>query len=114
MAGYTDATKNAAVNAIAALGAYISGHTADPGTTGTNEVAGGSYARQLTTWGAASAGVRAGSQISASIPASTTITHQGVWSASSGGTFIGSVALSSPEVFGSAGTWQHTPTISAG
>lgn len=113
MAGYTDATKNAAVNAIAALGVYISAHTADPGTTGTSEVSGGSYARQATTWGTAAAGVRAGTQISASIPAGTTITHQGVWSAVSAGTFIGSVALTSPEVFGSAGTWQHTPTISA-
>lgn len=113
MAGYTDATKNAAINAVAALGTYISAHTADPGTTGTSEVTGGSYARQATTWGAASAGVRAGTQISASIPAGTTITHFGVWSASTGGTFVGSIALSSPEVFGSAGTWQHTPTISA-
>lgn len=113
MAGYTDATKNAAVNAIAGLGVYISAHTADPGTTGTSEVAGGSYARQATTWGAASAGVRAGSQISASIPAGTTITHWGIWSASTAGTFVGGFALSASEVFGSAGTWQHTPTIAA-
>lgn len=113
MAGYVDATKNASVNAIAALGVYISGHTADPGTTGTSETSGGSYARQATTWGAAAAGVRAGSQISTPIAAGVTLTHWGIWSASSGGTFVGSFALSAPEVFGSAGTWQHTPTITS-
>ena len=103
--------KNAAVDGIAAAGAYISAHTADPGSTGTSEVSGGSYARQQTTWGAASAGSRAGSQVSIPIPASTTVAYWGIWSAASGGTFLGGWALSASEVFGSAGTLQHTPTI---
>lgn len=108
---YTTAALNGAVNGIAGLGTYISFHTADPSTTGANEVTGGSYARQATTWAAASSGSRVGSQISASIPAGTTVTHWGIWSASTAGTFLYGGALSASETFGSAGTLQHTPTI---
>jgi hypothetical protein len=104
---------NAAVNGIAAAGTYISAHTADPGSTGTSEVAGGSYARQQTTWGTAAAGERVGSQVAIPIPAGTTVTHWGVWSAVSGGTFLGGFQLSAPETFGSAGTQNHTPTLDA-
>jgi hypothetical protein len=102
---------NAAANGIATAADRISAHTADPGSTGTSEVAGGSYARQTTTWAVAAGGSRVGSQITASIPAGTTITHWGLWS--SGGTFHGGFALAAPEEFGSAGTWNHTPTLTA-
>lgn len=108
---FTDTTLNAAVDAIAALGTWISAHTADPSTTGANEVTGGSYARQQTTWGAASSGDRAGSEVSIPIPAATTVTHWGIWSASTAGTFIGGFALDAQEAFGSAGTLDHTPTL---
>ena len=110
---YVTAGLNAAVDGIAAAGARISFHTADPGATGTSEVSGGGYSRPLTTWAAASGGARVGSQVTASIPASTTVTYWGVWSAASGGTFLGGFALAAPEAFGSAGTIQHTPTLSA-
>lgn len=104
---------NAAVNGIAAAGTYISGHTADPSTGGSNEVTGGSYARQQTTWGSASGGERVGSQVTVPIPAGTTVAYWGLWSAVSGGTFLGGFQLSAPEVFGSAGNWLHTPTLDA-
>lgn len=108
---FVTATLNAAVNAIAAIGDYISAHDGDPSTTGANEVTGGSYARQQTTWAAASGGERAGSEVSIPIPASTTVTHWGIWSASSGGTFVGGFALADEEAFGAAGTLDHTPTL---
>jgi len=104
---------NAAVNGIASAGTYISAHTADPSTGGGSEVAGGSYARQQTTWGTASAGSRAGSQVSIPIPAATSVTHWGIWSASTAGTFLGGFALAATETFGAAGTLNHTPTITA-
>jgi hypothetical protein len=113
MATFTDASLNAAIDAVAALGTWVSMHTGNPGTTGANEVAGGSYGRQQTTWGAASGGARAGSQVTINIPAATTITHWGFWSASSAGTFRGGDALDASETFGSAGTIAHTPTIDA-
>lgn len=115
MAGFNDTALNVMVNALAAAGTYISAHTADPGTTGTSEVAGGSYARVQTTWGTAGTGAtggdRAGSEVSINIPASTTVTHWGIWSASTSGTFYGGFALTSSEAFGSAGVLKHTPTL---
>lgn len=111
--GYTNASKNVALDAIGSAASYISFHTADPGSTGTSEVAGGSYARVQTTWGAASAASKAGSQITANIPASTTITHWGLWTASTSGTFHYGGALSASETFGGAGTYLFTPTLTA-
>lgn len=108
---FTDTTLNAAVDAIAALGTWISAHTGDPSTTGANEVTGGSYGREQTTWGAASAGDRVGSEVSIAIPAGTTVTHWGIWSAENAGTFVGGFALDAEEAFGSAGTLDHTPTL---
>jgi hypothetical protein len=105
------AARNAAVDALAALGAYISLHTADPGITGASEVAGGTYVRKLTTWAAASTGSRAGSLVNVPVPAGTTVTHAGVWSAASAGTFVGGIVLSAPETFGATGSYDYTPTL---
>jgi hypothetical protein len=111
--GFTDAVLNDAVEAVTALGDWISAHTGDPGTTGANEVTGGSYARGQTTWGAASSGDQTGSQVSLVIPGGNTVTHWGIWSASSGGTFIGGFELDNSEGFGSDGVLNVTPTIDA-
>lgn len=107
---FNDSALNDMVNGVAAA-TWISAHTADPGSTGTSEAAGGTYARQQTTWGAASSGDRVGSQVHVPVPAGTTITHWGLWSAVSGGVFKGGFALTAPEVFGAAGTLDHTPTL---
>jgi len=106
---FTTAGLNAGVDGIASAGARILFFTADPGTTITNEVSG--TGRPTTTWAAASTGSRAGSQVSAPIPANTTVTHWGIGTAATGGTLLYSAPLSAPEPFGSAGTIQHTPTI---
>lgn len=106
---FTAAGLNAGVDGIASAGTRISFHTADPGTTGASEVTG--TGRPATTWAAASNGSRAGSQVSAPIPGTTTVTHWGVWSAATGGTFLYGGALAAGETFGSAGTIQHTPTL---
>lgn len=111
--GFTDAALNAGVDAVKALGTWISAHTGDPGTTGANEVTGGTYAREQTTWGAASSGDTTGSQVSIDIPAGTTVTHWGIWSASSGGTFRNGSEISPSEGFGSAGVLNITPTLDA-
>lgn len=93
---FTSATKEAGATAVTGLGSWISLHTADPGTTGTGEVTGGSpaYARKQTTWTAGAAdGVVNGSAVTFDVPAGT-YTHVGVWSAASSGTFVGGFALS--------------------
>lgn len=109
---YTTAGLNAAVDGIASAGTRISFHTADPGSTGANEVS--TTGRPATIWGAASNGSRAGSQVSAPIGAGVSVTHWGIFSAASGGTFIYGGALGATETFGAGGTLQHTPTITVG
>jgi len=111
--GYTDAVKNAMLDLTDETGGSvpiedISLHTADPGTDGSNEVTGGSYARVAVTWGAASGGVKSNSaQLVFNVPAGTTITHVGGWD---GSTFRGGGALSAPQEFATSGTY----TIAAG
>lgn len=110
---FTNAAKEAGALAITALGAYISLHTADPGTTGTSEATGGSpaYARKLTTWsGGASDGSVPGSQVTFDLP-SGTYTHMGIWSAASGGSFVAGFALSAPATLSGQGQTLITPTV---
>lgn len=111
--GYTNTPKNAALDTIGSAAAWISIHTADPGSTGTSEVTGGTYARVQTTWGSASSASKTGSQVTVNIPASTTVTHWGFWTASSGGTFYYGGALPNSESYGGAGTYLLTPTLTA-
>lgn len=75
---------------------YISLHTGDPGETGANEVSGGSYGRASVTnnntnFPAASGGAKAnGAEIAFPTPSAGwgTVSHAGVWDASSGGNFL--------------------------
>lgn len=88
---------------------HMSLHTADPGTAGTAEYGGGSYARQAIAFPASSGGsMSASGTPSFDIDASGTITHVGLWTAVSTGTFLGSDDLPAAESFGSAGTLSIT------
>jgi hypothetical protein len=105
---------NAAVDAATALLVYGSIHSADPSTSGVNELTGGSpaYARKALVWSAASGKVGAvtgGNLPVFDIPAGSTAAYMGFWSAVSGGTFRGSQVLSSSESF----TGQGTLTVTA-
>lgn len=114
MAGFSIAAENAAVTGVKDAGSYISLHTADPGeVTGGSEVTGGAYARQQTTWGTVTNSAVTGSAVTINVPAGTTITHWGLWSVATAGTFLFSGALAASESFGSNGTYSLTPTLSA-
>ena len=92
--------------------AYVSLHTADPGTTGASEVTGGTYARVAVSWNAASSGsVTQSGALSINLPASTTASYFGVWSASTSGTYYIGGALS-PSI--TTGTSAGVVTIAAG
>jgi hypothetical protein len=108
---FNDTALNVMVNALASAGTFITAHTADPGTTGANQHGNGVQ----TTWGAAGTGAtggdREGSQVSIAVSAGTTITHWGIRSAATGGTFYGGFPLSTPETFSNAGNLLHTPTL---
>lgn len=87
---FVAAAKNAGLDAVAGLITHISAHTAVPDNTGSNEAAGGSYARQAVTWNAASSGqVTQNGAINIPIPAGSTIFALGYWSASTSGTHYG-------------------------
>lgn len=107
MAGnYAVASKNAMLDALTATIGYVSAHTADPGSSGTSEVTGGSpaYARKAVTWSSATGGVASASGLPTfDIPTSTTVTYLGLWSAVTGGTYKGKIAISS-QAFSSQGT----------
>lgn len=113
---FTDAVKNAMLDLIdesdgTVKVTHISLHTGDPGTTGADEVAGGSYARAAVTWDAASGGTKSNSgQLVFQVPSGTTITHVGGWDASTSGNFRGGGPLGASQAFASAGSY----TIAAG
>ncbi|WP_435109913.1 phage tail fiber protein [Nocardiopsis synnemataformans] len=79
-------------------------HTTDGGTTGADEITGGTYARQAVTWDPASGGqIDAGGQFTFDVPGGYTVTHLGLWD--SGGVWQGSIKLSTEESYGAAGTY---------
>lgn len=90
MALVSTADLNTALDAIlvTATTYYLSLHSASPGTTGANELSGGGYARQAITFAAASAGSKASSNAQ-TVPnaGSVAVTHTGIWTAVTVGTF---------------------------
>ena len=84
---------------------WLSIHDGDPGETGANEISGGSYARQSLTFNASSGGLvdNVAQEDFVDMPA-VTITHIGVWSAATAGTFIAGGALDLTKVIGSGDT----------
>ncbi len=90
---------------------YVSLHTGDPSTTGANEVSGGSYARvAVSTTGGFSAPSSNTIDNAAAItfPTATaswgTVTHVGIWDASSAGNFLIGGALTSAKAVNSGDT----------
>lgn len=102
--GLTVVERNAMLDARTFNG--LSLHTADPGTTGANEVSGGTYARATgLIFGAANNGRRTcTTQPTFAVPAGTTVAFIGLWD---GSTFKGSYNATD-EVFASAGTYTIT------
>lgn len=67
-------------------------HTADPGTTITNEVTGAGYARQALTWTAGASDGVVTASVTFTVPANVATTHAGLVSASTGGVLHDKVA----------------------
>ena len=120
MSTLPDAEKNYLADQQAARITHFSLHTADPGTTGTGEATGGSYARQASNFNSSGSAGPLGSTLQPATPGvawgsatfsvnSGTYTHVGGWSASTSGTFRGGDDLSASITLGSAGS---TPAIS--
>lgn len=113
---YTVAGKNLMLNALKGTNpgtpiTHVSLHTGAPGDSGINEVTGGSpaYARKAIAFNAASAGSMDDSTNGAvfDVPAGTTVTHVGFWSAATTGTFLAYDDVTS-ETFAAQGTYTVT------
>ena len=84
---------------------FVSLHTADPGNTGASELATGAYARQAATFTqsgnnptiAANSGII---QYPVATASWGTITHFGIWSAVTGGQFLGGWVVEVPKAVG--------------
>lgn len=95
--GLAVAANNLAVNAVGVVALRASLHTADPGTTGASEIAGGSpaYARQVVAWNpAATSSASLVADAVFDIPAGTTPTHAGFWTTA--GVWLGGAPLTPP------------------
>lgn len=89
MADLSNTAADLAGTAITNVAAYLSLHTADPGTTGANEVTGGSYVRQSITWNswASAATTSSNGQTFSGMPSEAGNLWIGTWSASTSGTY---------------------------
>lgn len=108
--GYAVEVHNAQLDLLDEDGAYpathLSLHTDDPGDTGANEVAAGSYERQPITWQPASGGSKTINEAPVfQVPASTTIKFFGLWSAATAGSWRGGEALPKNETYSGPGTY---------
>ena len=87
---------------------YLSLHSGAPSTTGANELSANGYARQACTIGASSSGTKTNANSINFGPATAqwSILYYGLWTAVSGGTFLGYWTLrdSGGTVLGSAAT----------
>lgn len=111
MAGLSNTGKANMLTGLTAAALFASLHSADTGTTGLNEITGGSpaYARKGITWRAA--GVPTAGQVSNSVaitfdvPPATTVGWIGYWTLATGGVYQGGYALSASEVYTGQGTY---------
>lgn len=85
----SNAALQAAYTAVKGMGGWVSAHTSDPGTTGAGEVSGGTYARVQAALPTGSNGAGTAPAVNIPIPAGTTVKWIGVWTAATGGTFVG-------------------------
>lgn len=97
-----------AAGGVATQVTELSLHTADGSTTGNNELAGGSYTREVPTYAAGSSDGEydiSGSVVFNGPAAPATATHLGFWD---GAVWLGSVALAASKVLGPGDTLTIT------
>lgn len=110
---FAAARLNAAIDAATSGVTHVQLHTGAPGAAGTSNVAAG-VSRATAT------GVGGATGQSDTITGTWTIpaaggpyTHASLWTASTGGTFVGDGALTPQETFAGAGTLDFTITVTA-
>jgi hypothetical protein len=114
MTSYSMGARNKIVDSIAVNGGadWFSMHTADPGTTGANELAGSP--RRNGPYPASTAGESTNSGTLHDIPLGSSFSYFGRWSAPTGGTYLAGGPLPAAEVYGVAGQYQLSNKIVQG
>lgn len=107
--GYTTTTKNDAIDALVGDAVWITPHDGDPGTTGANRVT--AVDPEETTWGAASGGVKTGTQCAFPDAPAEHYTHYGAWNDEAMTDFRFGWELDPDITFGSPGTLYITPKV---
>jgi hypothetical protein len=102
-----DTLLNIGVTAMQNAATHLSLHSAQPSTAGSNETTAG---RVAASWGAAANGdfSTLTNKSFTGGAAGGAVTHVGFWSASTGGTFYGWLALTGDQTFNSAGEYTIT------
>jgi hypothetical protein len=101
-----DTILNVGANAMAASMTHLALHTANPEPSGANAA---TSARVAAGWGAAATGdLTTTNKSFTGGAANGPCTHVGFWSAATGGTFYGSVALTGDQTFNSVGEYTIT------
>jgi hypothetical protein len=110
-------TGNGGAAYSAVVGTFVQLHTGDPGAAGTSNISVGSTTRNSFVFSSSSSGssLSLGTPPSAWTNAGTseTLTHISVWTASSAGTFLGSVALTAGKAWASADTFTLSTLTAA-
>ena len=110
-------TGNGGAAYSAVVGTFLQLHTGDPGAAGTANVSVGSTTRNSFVFSSSSSG----SSLSLATPPSAytnggtseTLTHVSVWTASSAGTFLFSVALTTPKAWASGDQYNQSTLTAA-
>lgn len=110
---FTNALFDPMLDAAGSRSETASLHSSNPGSDGSNEIAGGAYARQPLSWASADGGsISTANAASFDVPGGTTVAYVGLWNTAG---WLGAIALDVPEEFTEAGTYDvQTVTISAG
>lgn len=80
--------RNELASEYASRALYASLHSSDPGLTGAGELA---IAREPISWVATGGGKLQSQPLEFVVPASTDLTHVGMWTAATGGSYVDSV-----------------------
>lgn len=105
---FLNAIRSGGTTMTVVAGTFVKLHTGDPGAAGTSAAAAGDTSRKAVTQSAAATGAIA---LNGTAPVFTnggtteTITHISVWDASTAGTFLYSVALTTPQAWVSGNTF---------
>jgi hypothetical protein len=112
---YTEHAKNAMLDALA-RGVQpkaidrVSLHSAEPNSSGSNEISGGEYARQKVEWNSAASGAIDDKTNGAvfKVPGGKKVTHVGFWSDAEGTPKFEAWDPVTEETFGGDGTYTAT------